>query len=93
VPGQERQQGQAAAGLQIVPARRDDSAVGVNRAQLDASARPRVHFDVRAEADGRVHRGGAVVKKVQRPDVDRPAGEIDACRSRRRQTHAALYEV
>src|SRR5579862_8379454 len=46
---------------------------------------------MRAQADGGVQGRGAVVKKVERPDIDGAAGQIDSGRRRRGETHAADY--
>ena len=64
--------------------------VGVFRHQLDALVGPRLDPGARPEADRRVERLRAGVKEIERPDVDGAAGQIDSCRSRRRDTHDAI---
>ena len=54
--------------------------IRVDRAKLNHSVCTPLDLDVRAKTDRRVQRGGAVVKEVERPDVDGPAGQIDAGR-------------
>ena len=48
---------------------------------------------VRAQADGGVERLRAVVKEIERPDVDRAAGEIDSGRRGRGDAHADIIIV
>ena len=56
-------------------------AIGVDRPQLDVAAvGSRLDLGVRAQADRRVQRRGAVVEEIERPDVDGAAREIDAGR-------------
>ena len=45
---------------------------------------------MRAEADGGVERLRASVKEIERPDVDRAAGEIDSCRCGRSDVHGTI---
>ena len=67
---------------------------GVDRTQLDRAVGRAARRDVRAQADGGVQRRRAVVKEIERPDVDGAAGQIDAGgRRRRRCTHGELYRV
>ena len=54
------------------------------------SSSRRIELDVRAEADGRVQRLRAIVKEIERPDVDGAAGEIDSCRCGRSDVHGTL---
>ena len=43
-----------------------------------------------AQADGGIERLRAVVKQIERPDVDGAARQIDSRRSRSRDTHAHI---
>ena len=71
---------QTAGGVQVAPAGRDDLLAGVDRSELNPAVSPGLDLDVRAEADGGVDRAGALVKEVERPDVDRAAREVEAGR-------------
>ena len=53
-------------------------AIPVERSQLDGAVGPRLDLDVRAQADRGVQGHRAVMEQVQRPDVDRAAGQVDA---------------
>ncbi len=90
VPGQQREQRQVVAAVQLAPVFCAGRAIGVHRAQLDVAVVSRGDLDVRPQADRRVQRGRAFVKEVQRPDVDGAAGQVDAGRSGRSQTHGQL---
>ena len=77
--GGERQQRQFAVRVQIAPAGRGHLLAGVDRSEFDPAVRAGLDLDVSAKADGGVDRARAVVKQIERPDVDRASGEIDTC--------------
>ena len=81
----------AAADRRRHPARTSVGADDVRSVSIDrSSTRPSVRgsiCDVRAQADRRVQRRRAVVEQIERPDVDRAAGQIDAGRRRRNDSH------
>ncbi len=60
----------------------------VVRAQPDFCAAPRFDGAARPAIDGEVQGEGAGVKQVQRPDVQRAAGQVDATGSLRDDFHA-----
>src|SRR5258708_7340286 len=62
---------------------------GVNRNQLDALVASGMRFDsaVGVTRNCRVDSQRAGMKKIQRPDVEGAAGEVDACRSFRFDAH------
>ncbi len=92
VPGQQREQRQLAVGGQLAPVRRRATArsVSIERSSIRPSV-ARLDLGVRAQADGGVERRRAVVKEVERPDVDRAAGQVDAGRRGRDDVHDGNY--
>ncbi len=79
-PGEQRQISRS---IERRPMRGHDRAAGIDRAQLDSAIGPRLELRVRAKADRGVQRDGAVVEKVERPDVDGAAGQVDTRRGGR----------
>ena len=68
----------------------DDPAPGVLGDDFDVSSSRGSRRDMGAEADGGVQRLRAVVKEIERPDIDGAAGQIDARRRRSRNSHAHI---
>jgi hypothetical protein len=93
VTRQQRQQREIAAAVERGPVCGADGAIGVDRAQLDASIRSWLELRVRAQADRRVDRRRAVVKEIERPDVDGAARQIDAGRRRRNDAHTGIIRI
>ena len=77
-------------GPQLVARRQQHLARRVFGDEGHALVRAALEPDVGAKADGGVQRLCAGVEKVERPDVDGAAGEINPCRRRRRDVHGAI---
>src|SRR6185436_6163544 len=90
VPREQRQQRQLVGVVELLPARGGGTAIGVDRAQLDAAGRPRRQLDVGAQADGGVQGRGTFVEQIQGPDVDGAARQIDAGRRGSSEAHGAI---
>ena len=88
--GQRRQERECLVRLQLRARRQRDAEAGVFRHDLDALVVAAIELHVRAEADGGVERLRTIVKEIERPDVDRAAGEIDSCRCGRGDVHGTL---
>ena len=73
--------------------RRSDGPIGVDRSKLDCAVLAGRDLHVRPQADRGVQRRRAVVKEVERPDVDGAAGQIDAGGSGRSQAHAVIIAI
>ena len=68
-------------------------AAGILRDELDPIVRPRVNLRVGAQTDGGVERLRAVMKEIERPDVDGAAGEVDSRRLDRSPDGSVVREA
>ena len=80
MPGQVREQRQLPAAVELRPVACLNRSSRIHRLQRHAAIVARLDRGMRPQADGGVQRERAVVKEVQRPDVDGAAREIDARR-------------
>jgi hypothetical protein len=68
-----------------------DALAGILGDDDEAAVGPRAQVAAGAQADRRVQRLRAFVEEVERPDVERAAGEIDPCRRRGVDVHGKSY--
>ena len=92
-PRDQRNEDEVSGPVELRPPRRADLPAAVHRAEDDAAVGARFDVGVSAQADRRIQRGCALVKNVERPDIDRAAREIDARRRRGDESHAGIIEV
>jgi hypothetical protein len=68
-----------------------DGSMGVDGSERNGAIVARFDVRVGAQADRRIQRERAIVKQVERPDVDGATGEIDPCRSGGNDPHMPDY--